>query len=90
MLIIAFRKEIVSFFRGFNAEKEIKEDGSIVIGPYVITPVMIVDKFKDDRDSWDCIRMFTFTFENGRIITKKVFNIWYTCNQWYYIDDGSE
>ena len=86
MLIIAFRKEIVSFFRGFNAEKEIKEDGSIVIGPYVITPVKVV---WNDYYSNDYSRIVMFTFENGRIITKKVFNIWYTCNQWYYIDEGS-
>ena len=89
ILLITFRDKIVSFFRGFNVEKEIKEDGSIVIGPYVITSVKIVDKFADDRDSWDLTRMFTFTFENGRIITKKVFNVWYTCNQWSYIDEGS-
>ena len=89
ILLITFREEVVSFFRGFNVEKEIKEDGRIVVGPYVITSVKIVDKFENDCDSWDLTRMFTFTFENGRIITKKVFNVWYTCNQWYYIDEGS-
>ena len=79
MLIIAFRDKIVSFFRGFNAEKEIKEDGSIVIGPYVITPVKVV---WNNYYSNDCSRIEMFTFDNGRTIARTVSG---RRNLWQYI-----
>lgn len=79
MLIIAFRDKIVSFFRGFNVEKEIKEDGSIVIGPYVITPVKVV---WNDYYSNDYSRIVMFTFDNGRTIARTVIG---RRNLWRYI-----
>mgnify|MGYP003298825575 CR=1 FL=1 len=88
MLIIAFRKEIGSFFSGMNSEVEVKKDenGRIISGNYVITQVNATEVYCKNN-GFSCIKVVAFS--NGRVITKKLPNDRYTKNLWDYVGRNS-
>ena len=81
MLIIAFRKEIGSFFSGLISEVEVKKDenGRLISGNYVITQIKATSAYIKRTDD-SCYQIKVVTFSNGRVVTKKLSNYKYSCH----------